>query len=186
MKSPLIHLSIILAMTTSAAVAELQNENILMTIPDGYKTDFQQKTSDMLISELVPVDQSATNWTEMITVQIFYALKVTPGQFKIGIDKEGTRLCPGSWSQSIAQGSENGYPTMVWYQSCSLNKATGKPEFTWFKAIQGNDSFYVVQVALKSRPSEELITRWMDYLKRVRVCDTRLPGRAGPTDAVPR
>jgi hypothetical protein len=31
----------------------------------------------------------------MVTVQIFYALKATPAQFKIGIDKEGTRLCPG-------------------------------------------------------------------------------------------
>lgn len=137
-------------------------------------------------SEMVPVDQSVSNWTEMVTVQIFYALKVTPAQFKIGIDKERTRLCPGSSSQSIAQGSENSYPAMVWYQNCSLNKATGKPEFTWFKAIQGNDSFYVVQLALKARPSEELITRWMDYFKRVRVCDTRLPDRACPTEAVPR
>jgi hypothetical protein len=32
---------------------------------------------------------SVTNWTEMVTVQIFYALKATPAQFKIGIDKEG-------------------------------------------------------------------------------------------------
>jgi hypothetical protein len=48
-------------------------ENILTTIPDGYKTDFQDKTSDMLISEMVPVDQSVTNWTEMVTVQILRA-----------------------------------------------------------------------------------------------------------------
>ena len=143
-------------MTTSATMAQLRNENLLTTIPDGYKTDFQDKTSDMLISEMVPVDQSVTNWTEMVTVQIFYALKATPAQFKIGIDKEGTRLCPGSSSQPIAQGSENGYPTMVWYQICPLNKATGKPEFTWFKAIEGNDSFYVVQVALKARPPQDV------------------------------
>jgi hypothetical protein len=186
MKSSSIPLSIVLAMTTSATVAQLRNENLLTTIPDGYKTDFQDKTSDMLISEMVPVDQSVTNWTEMVTVQIFYALKATPAQFKIGIDKEGTRLCPGSSSQPIAQGSENGYPTMVWYQICPLNKATGKPEFTWFKAIEGNDSFYVVQVALKARPPQDVITRWMDYLKRVRVCDTRLPDRACPAEAVPR
>jgi hypothetical protein len=71
-------------------------------------------------------------------------------------------------------------------ENCSLNTATGKPEFTWFKAIQGNDSFYRVQVSLKVQPSEEVSVRWMDYLKRVRVCDTRLPDRACPTDGVSR
>ena len=40
-------------------------------------------------------------------------------------------------------------PPLVWYENCSLNTATGKPEFTWFKAIQGNDSFYLIQVTLK-------------------------------------
>jgi hypothetical protein len=58
MKSSSIPLSIVLAMTTSATVAQLRNENLLTTIPDGYKTDFQDKTSDMLISEMVPVDQA--------------------------------------------------------------------------------------------------------------------------------
>jgi hypothetical protein len=66
----------------------------------------------------------------------------------------------------------------VWLQNCPLNKATGKPEITWFKAIAGNDSFYVVQVAFKAWPSKELIAQWMHYLKDVRVCDTRLPERA--------
>jgi hypothetical protein len=66
---------------------------------------------------------------------------------------------------------------MVWLQNCPLNKATGKPEITWFKAIQGNDSFYIVQVAFKAWPSKEQITQWMGYLKDVAVCDTRLPDR---------
>jgi hypothetical protein len=177
-------LSLVIAMTASTAVAALENENILVTIPDGYKMDFQRTTKDMLISEMVPVGQSVNNWSEMVTVQIFYRLKVPPAQYKARIDKEGVRLCPGSWSHSIADGDENGYATSVWYQNCSFNKATGKPEFTWFKAMQGNDSLYVVQVALKVRPSEELTARWMSYLRSVRLCDTRLPDRACPADAV--
>jgi hypothetical protein len=66
----------------------------------------------------------------------------------------------------------------VWLQSCPLNKATSKPEITWFKAIEGNDSFYVVQLAFKAWPSKEQITQWMHYLPDVVVCDTRLPDRA--------
>ena len=69
---------------------------------------------------------------------------------------------------------------MVWLQSCPLNRATGKPEITWFKAIAGNDSFYVVQLAFKAWPSKDQITSWMHYLGSVRVCDTRLPQQACP------
>jgi hypothetical protein len=184
MSNSWVHLFLLVAMTESTDTVQLRNENLLMTIPDGYKTDFQEKTSDMLISEMVPVDQSVSNWTEMVRVQIFYALKATPGQFKIKMDQARARLCPESSSQSLAEESENGYPTIVWYENCSLNTATNQPEFTWFKGIQGNDSFYLVQVSFKIQPSEELSTRWMDYLKRLRVCDTRLPDRACPNDGV--
>ena len=154
------------------------NETLLAGLPDGYKRDFEQKTKDALISEMVPVGQSVSNWTEMVTVQVFYTLKTTPQQFKAQMDKERAAACPGSETQPVTQGDENGYPSMVWLQNCPLNKATGKPEITWFKAIAGNDSFYVVQVAFKAWPSKELIAQWMHYLKDVRVCDTRLPERA--------
>jgi hypothetical protein len=103
------------------------------------------------------------------------------------MEKEREAACPGSGTEPVAQGNENGYPSLVWLQNCPLNKATGKPEITWFKAIAGNDSFYVVQVAFKAWPSKELITQWMHYLKDVRVCDTRLPERpcASPEVAAP-
>jgi hypothetical protein len=186
MSNSLVHLFLLIAMTTSTDTVQLQNENLLVTRPDGYKTDFYEKTSDMITSEMVPVDQSISSWTEMVRVQIFHSLKATPGQFKIQMDEARSRLCPGSSSQSLTEAKENGYPTLVWYENCPLNTATGIPEFTWFKGIQGNDSFYLVQVSLKVRPSDEVSTRWMDYLKRVRVCDTRLPDRACPAEGSSR
>lgn len=178
MRTISISLGLVTAMVTSACLAELQDENILAGLPAGFKIDFQQRNKTMLISEMVPVKQSVKNWTEMVTVQVFYGLKVTPDQFKAGIEKELATACPRAESHPVAQGPENGYPSMVWLQNCPINKATGKPEITWFKAIQGNDSFYVVQVAFKAWPSKEQITQWMGYLKEVTVCDTRLPDRA--------
>jgi hypothetical protein len=56
----------------------------------------------------------------------------------------------------------------------------GSPEITWFKAVQGNDSFYLVQKAFKFEPSKEQITRWMGYLRKVSVCDSRIADRACP------
>ena len=178
MRTISISLGLLTAMVTSACLAELQDENILAGLPAGFKIDFQQRNKAMLISEMVPVKQSVKNWTEMVTVQVFYGLKVTPDQFKAGIEKELATACPRAGSHPVAQGPESGYPSMVWLQNCPINKATGKPEITWFKAIQGNDSFYVVQVAFKAWPSKEQITQWMGYLKEVTVCDTRLPDRA--------
>jgi hypothetical protein len=58
-------------MTTAPDTGELRNENLLMTRPDGYKTDFYEKTTDMLTSEMVPVDQSVDNWTQLVRAQVF-------------------------------------------------------------------------------------------------------------------
>ena len=172
-------LALAVTMVASAAAAQLQNENLLVTVPDGFKMDFQQKNKDMLISEMVPGAESVNDWTQMVTVQIFFGLKGGPEEFKSKVETGWARACRGSSAHAVAQDKEN-----VWLLACPLNKTTGKPEFTWFKAMQGNDSLYVVQVALKARPSEEATTRWMDYLRTVRVCDTRLADRACPAEMV--
>src|SRR5262245_49718987 len=44
----LAHLLLFVAMTTATDTVEIQNENLLMTRPDGYKTDFYEKTTDAL------------------------------------------------------------------------------------------------------------------------------------------
>jgi hypothetical protein len=168
-------------MTTSAALAELANENLLTKIPDGYKLDFHEENKDMFLNEFVPVSQSFNNWTEMVTVQVFYGLKESPEQFKAKTEASLPKLCPGAQVNLITQGNENGYPFILFEQDCPLNKATGKPEFTWFKVIGGNDSLYVVPFAAKAWPSKEEITNWMHYLRDVVVCDTRLPDRSCQT-----
>ena len=186
MNTSLGHLLLFVAMTTATDTAQIQNENLLMTRPDGYKTDFYEKTTDMITSEMVPVNESAENWTEIVRVQIFHALNAIPAQFQMEMDKARARVCSERSSRTLTEEKENGYATIVWYDRCSVNTATGSPEFAWFKGIQGSDSFYLIQVALKFEPSDETSTRWMDYLKRVRVCDTRLPDRACPAAGVSR
>jgi hypothetical protein len=171
------YLGLAAAVLASPARAELENENLLAKLPPGFKIDFQQKNQNMLISEMVPVAQSVNNWTEMVTVQVFYNLKATPEQFKARMDQGLAAACPGSETAPVTHGDENGYPVLVWLQNCPLNKATGKPEITWIKAIQGKDSFYVTQIAFKAMPSNEQITQWMQYLRSVMVCDSRVQGR---------
>ena len=177
MKLSSLPLALAVAILASAASAQLQDENLLVTMPEGFKTGFQQKNKDMLMSEMVPSAETVENWTRMVTVQIFYNLKPPLDEYKDGVEKGWARACRGSSAHAVAQGEENGYPFLLWLLACPLNRTTGKPEFTWFKAIQGNDSLYLVQVAFKSKPSDATITRWMEYLRKVQVCDTRLPDR---------
>ena len=158
----------------SVAPAQLVNENLLVSMPEGYKIDHQAKQNNMAISEMVPKAESVKNWTEMVTVQIFFGMKgVTPQEFKARIASGWLKACAEGSVQQVSEARENGYPALVWMLTCPTNKQTGKPEWTWFKAIQGNDSFYVVQKAFRFEPSQEQVVEWTKYLRRVSVCDSR-------------
>ncbi|HET9619578.1 MAG TPA: hypothetical protein VFW22_14180 [Pseudolabrys sp.] len=171
-------LSVLLLSITPAFAFE--GENLLAALPDGYKVGFQQKKGSAQITEMVPAGETVEAWTEMVTVQVFNGLKVTPDQFRDRMVKLWSGSCANSVAGPPTQATENGYPIAFWMMSCPLNKDSGKPEITWFKAIQGQDSFYVVQKAFKFDPSQGQIVQWTLYLKKVAVCDTRVKERACP------
>jgi hypothetical protein len=173
-------LTLMFVVSMTSTHAEFVNENLLVEVPPGYKIDSHQQKSSGVMNEMVPTGESVDNWTEMVTVQIFYNLKATPEQFVTRLIGQWTTACPGTTSSAIANGPENGYPSGVWLLKCPKNPATGKPEITWIKAVQGNDSFYVVQKAFKFTPSKDEVVQWMKYLRSVAVCDSRLADRACP------
>jgi hypothetical protein len=169
------------ALCAYPAAAELINENLLAGAPSGYKVGFHDKQGNLEMTEWVPAKETVENWTEMVTVQIFFGLKMPPEQFMRSLESRWRGACPGAGdAQPIVGSLENGYPSLLWILECPKNPATGKPELTWIKGVQGNDSFYVVQKAFKFMPNKEQITRWVEYLKAVRVCDSRLAERACP------
>ncbi len=170
----------------SRAQAQLKDENLMVTMPDGYKAGFQDKKNNQIMTEMVPSGETVKNWTEMLTVQIFLGMKdATPEQFKQRLQKLWADNCERAQSNPVAQAVERGYPMTVWIQWCPLNKATGKPEFTMLKAIQGNDSFYLVQKAFRFQPKKEQIEQWSRYLRNVYVCDTRVADKSCPQAAKP-
>ena len=56
--------------------AALENENLLVGVPPGYKIDFNERKQTMIMTEMVPTAQTVKNWTEMVTVQIFSRPKI--------------------------------------------------------------------------------------------------------------
>ncbi|MFA6267783.1 MAG: hypothetical protein WC670_18955 [Pseudolabrys sp.] len=170
----------ILACLASSPALAFQGENLLVSLPSGYKVDFQKKEGKAQITEMVPVAESVNNWSEMLTVQVFYGLKAAPEQFLDRVKQGWLKACPGAESASLVSAVESGYPMAMWLLACPLNSDTGKPEMTFLKAISGKDSFYVVQKAFKFTPSKEQTATWTQFLKKVTVCDTRLADRACP------
>ena len=159
----------------------LENENLLAELPEGFKVDYQGKENNFVISEMVPEGESVNDWTTLITVEIFLGEKnTTPEQYQQTLTERWFGACENSESSPVADGAENGYDFILWQLYCPLNQSTQKPELTYLKAIQGNDSFYLVQVAFRYEPSDEDITQWIQYLKEVQVCDSRISEQACP------
>src|SRR5690348_1484537 len=137
-----------LALVVSARAFAFEGENLLVTMPQGYKVGFQQKKSGAQITEMVPSGETVEGWTEMVTVQVFNGMTgVTPEQFRGRMVQMWSGACADAVAGPPTLAVENGYRIAFWMMTCPLNKASGKPETTWFKAIEGRDSFYVVQKA---------------------------------------
>jgi hypothetical protein len=170
----------VLPLMLCAASAQRGGETLLVAIPPGYKVGYRVERGNMVMSEMVPGGETVNNWTEMVTVQIFHGLKTPPEKFRDTLQQHWIAACPGGSGAKVVNGTENGYPVLVWLLDCPKNPETGKPEITWFKAIAGNDGFYLVQKAFKLKPDKDQVDHWMAYLKSVAVCDTRVVTRACP------
>lgn len=157
----------------------LENENLLAGLPDGFKIGYQAEQGNQTITEMVAESESVEDWTIMVTVQVYLGEKnTTPQQAQETMTNRWFGACENSESYPVADGVENGYNFVLWQLYCPLNPSTQKVEFTYMKAIQGNDSFYLVQVAFRYKPTDADITQWMNYLREVQVCDSRIPDRA--------
>jgi len=159
----------------------LENENLLAELPEGFKVDYQAEQKNQTITEMVAEGESVEDWTTMVTVQVFLGkTDTTLQQAQDILTNDWFNACENSESYPVADGTENGYNFVLWQLYCPLNSATQKPELTYMKAIQGNDSLYLVQVAFRFEPSEMDVTQWIKYLKEVKVCDSRIAERACP------
>jgi hypothetical protein len=176
MRRPL--LSLLLAFAVAAPALALDNENIVVAVPKGFKIGFTKKSDQQMTTEMVPEKESLENWTERVTVQIFYDLRDTPpAQHRARLEKQGAEACPGASFAKVKDGTENLYPMVSWSQRCPLNKQTGKPEFTWFKAVQGRDNFYEVKKAFKAEPTAKQLKAMTAFFDGAKVCDSRVPGQ---------
>ncbi len=178
---PMLLVTVLAFVIALPAHAQMKDENLLVSVPAGYKIGYRAHNSKQLITEMVPKDETVEDWSEMVMVQIYRELKtVAPKDFRSHIRRQWNAACAGSSIADEGDKTVNRYPAATWMLVCPLNPKSGKPEVTMFKAIQGRDSLYVVQKAFKWTPRPDEKTSWGIYLEKITVCDTRLPDRACP------
>ena len=166
---------------TTQTGSGLENENLLAGLPEGFKIGYQAEQGNQTITEMVAEGETVEDWTTMVTVQVYLGeTTITPEQARDTLTQSWFDACANSEVYPVADGAENGYNFVLWQLYCPLNPATQKMEYTYMKAIQGNDSFYLVQVAFRYEPTEDAITQWIRYLQQVQVCDSRIAERSCP------
>src|SRR5690348_994763 len=106
--------AIVATFALAPAHAQLVNENLLVKMPDGYKVGWSDRNAQRVMNEMVPAGETVENWTEMVTVQIFFGLKSPPQMFRARMGALWSKACPDSVTAPIAEGVERGYPTEVW------------------------------------------------------------------------
>ena len=170
-----------LQLFAGSAAAQQGEEKFLMPKVPGYVTGFIDRTSKMLMIELVPEGQTVDAWTDMITFQIFrQRADLKPEAYEKRLVTLWTDRCPGSEYLPITNSVENGYPSSFFFLYCPLNPQTNQPEATFFKTFQGRDAFYSAQKAFKSKPDKAQVAQWGEFFRKVAVCDSRLTDHACP------
>ncbi len=177
--------SVVFLLSTAVAGAEgeLVDENLITKVPAGYKLGFQQATDQMKMMEFIPEGESVEDWSEMITIQMFDPANRNE-EFYERLDSLVKEACEDGSTHVTATREENGYPVKVFQMYCPENLKTGMGEVTFLKTIEGKDKFYVVQKAWRTEKysdddtlTEEDYVTWIQYLKAVYVCDSRVESR---------
>ena len=158
----------------------LQDENLLMPLPTGFKLGDHGRQGQLEISEYVPRAETVDDWSQMVTEQIFHGRSGDdPDGLPQFMTKSWATACPGGTAQRVARVIENGYPAAVWNFRCPTNPQTGKPETMWMKTIGGGDALYEVQVAWRRPIANAIAAEAIAFLSHVTACDTR-PAAAHP------
>lgn len=165
-------------------MATLHGENLLQPLPPGFKIANEQAEGHASLTEMVPDNESADQWTRMVTTQVYRGLNDASffAKYKDQMKDRWSKACDVADTRPFSDGSENGYATHVWLQVCAFKDKQKQPEVTLFKFIQGRDATYVVQMAFHFQPAKAQLAESMTYLGKVTVCDTRQDDSPCPVD----
>jgi hypothetical protein len=169
----------------SCAIAQTESgssEDVIYSLPPGYKEGFRASSDKRLLLEWIPANETAENWSEMYTTQIFKGPAEKSGisakSFLNALIAEWGAGCKNASTSRGALTTSNGYEEARIYLVCPNSPVTNKPEHTLVKVIRGNHNMYVFQKAFSFDPSDEQFQQAGKYLDTAKICDMALPDRS--------
>lgn len=153
------------------AFATEPEERLVLDLPDGFEEVTALVSGPAQITEYVPRGQTATDWHEIVTVQVFSGLTgVDPRGFLGGVAATAIRGCAEASADLVAETAEAGVPVAVAVISCPHSPGSDGPETFIAKAMAGRDAFYVVQASWRGVPATEPLERWFGVLLTAALC----------------
>lgn len=166
---------------------DTSGEHLLGQAPAGWKPVSANTTSTMRIAEFAPASPADEPAEKMTFESVKGDPLPDPIEFVRGLGDEQSKHCERYDHFNIYSGLENNYPTSVRLLTCAQHALTGKGEVTLIKAIQGNDSFYIISRTRRVPPfeddnplAEEEIGAWALHLRTLSLCDPSRPGHPCP------
>jgi hypothetical protein len=171
----------LLCVASSVAQAQLKGENLIVVPPAGFMVGYSDTSNFVSLTEWVPSNETVHNWSEMVTVQIFFRrADLNPGPFLRTLQGQWLAACPTSTPASVMSDKANGYEAATMLLRCPRLAATSRPETTMFRAIKGKGSLYLVQRAIRSTGTPDEVERLKRYLAEVTVCEAGSRDRPCP------
>lgn len=160
--------------------ARAEEQLTMPKFPTGWIEAFARR-GDQEMVEYVPPGQTATNWQQKITLEIYHDLKNLPlDTLQRRAAQQNRDACAGVVEGKFQSGVNNGYPSAFWTLGCERNKASGLGETHYTKVIQGSGGLYILSQIWRTPAygkqgpniSPQEIDGAMTFLTSSVVCDT--------------
>jgi hypothetical protein len=156
------------------------DEHIVMPkFPSGW-ADQPVQPGMIEVAEFVPKGQTAVEWSSKITLEIHHDSNTLPiDAFQRRALSSIRENCTGGVIEGRLQtGVNNGFPSAFWNLGCKKDSRGAFGEVRYTKAVQGQDSLYLLSWAWRTAPfpsgappvTQQQIEEAVDFLKTSVVC----------------
>lgn len=164
-------------------------EQLFVLPPKDWTIGFHNRRGPVDLTELIPPNQTIQEWEEMLIIQMIDGKpEKSPQDLLRDQYSEEQQACEDIGAGPVSPGVDNGYDIAMRVITCTKSKRWNKGEVTLYKVIRGHERTYIVSRAWRGDPfskdkpplSIETTKSWLDFMRQVKVCDTRDAQRPCP------
>lgn len=169
--------------------AQESSEQLLAKPPDDWKLIYQLNNPSARLSDFVPPQETAFEWTTKLSFESSRVLVDSdPIQVLLAEADLDQKNCRFVQHFNLFSGLENNFPASVRLFLCGENTLVKKGEVKMIKAIAGNDYFYLIRILKRIEPfdvdkpefAKAEVAEWSSYIRNISLCDPGKPEHPCP------